>query len=122
MHPRAPESLLQKKERYAVNHNELFESRWEQVRTQSRQWWSLFSEEDLDKVENAPIKRDKYVMMLQVKYGYTRDFAREEITRRLADLQASPPSSEAMVEALSQRARATTKARAGKTRRRPAYR
>ena len=105
-----------------MNHNELFESKWEQVRTQSRHWWSLFSEEDLDRVEHALVKRDKYVMMLQVKYGYTRDFAREEVTRRLAELQVSPPSSEAMVEALSQRARATAKARAGKTKRRPAYR
>ena len=75
-----------------MNNKELFESKWEQIRQESSQWWSLFSEDDLNKVEKAPVKRDKYVTLLQVKYGYTREFAREEVTRRIAPLQASDPS------------------------------
>ena len=65
-----------------------FEGKWEQIRAQSSTWWSLFSEDDLVKVDKAPVKRDKYVVMLQVKYGYTRDHAREEIGRRLAEYEA----------------------------------
>jgi hypothetical protein len=71
-----------------VNNREQFESKWEQIRQVSSQWWSLFSDEDLNKVDKAPVKRDKYVTMLQVKYGYTREFAREEVSRRIAPLRA----------------------------------
>ena len=49
----------------------IFENKWEQIRAQTRVWWSLFTEEDLNKVEKAPVKIDKYAMMLRVKYGYT---------------------------------------------------
>ncbi len=80
--------------------NEAFENKWGQIRAQSKVWWSLFSEDDLNKVEKAPIKRDKYAMMLRVKYGYTHERAREEINKRVADLEANPPSSEAIRDSL----------------------
>jgi hypothetical protein len=67
---------------------DIFEDKWEQIRAQSKVWWSLFSDDDLNKVEKAPIKRDKYAMMLRVKYGYTHERAKEEIKRRVAELQA----------------------------------
>ena len=36
-------------------------------------------EYDLIKVDKAEVKFDKFVTMLQVKYGYTRQKAKEEI-------------------------------------------
>jgi len=66
---------------------DIFESKWEQIRTQTPTWWSLFTEEDLKKVEKAPIKLDKYAMMLRMKYGYTHERAREEIQRRVIELE-----------------------------------
>ena len=68
---------------------DIFESKWEQIRAQSKVWWSLFTEEDLKKVEKAPVKLDKYAMMLRVKYGYTHERAREEINKRVKELEAS---------------------------------
>ena len=65
---------------------DIFESNWEKIRAQSKVWWSLFTDDDLNKVEKAPIKFDKYVTMLQVKYGYTRVYARQEINRRVTEL------------------------------------
>lgn len=65
----------------------IFENKWEQIRAQTRVWWSLFTEEDLNKVEKAPVKIDKYAMMLRVKYGYTYERARQEITKRVAELE-----------------------------------
>ena len=65
---------------------DIFEARWEQIRAQTNIWWSLFTEEDLKKVEKAPIKLDKYAMMLRMKYGYTHERAREEINRRVREL------------------------------------
>ena len=67
---------------------DVFDEKWEQIRAQSKTWWSLFSEDDLVKVDKAPVKRDKYVVMLQVKYGYTRQRAWEEIRKRVAVYEA----------------------------------
>ena len=64
-----------------------FENKWQQIHAQSKRWWSLFTDEDLNKVEKAPIKLDKYAMMLRMKYGYTHERAREEITKRVAELE-----------------------------------
>jgi hypothetical protein len=75
---------------------DVFENKWEQIRAQSKAWWSLFSDDDLNKVEKAPVKHDKYAMMLRVKYGYTHERAREEISKRIIDLDANPPSNELM--------------------------
>ena len=45
------------------------------------------SEYDLIKVDKADIKLDKYVTMLQVKYGYTRQQAKMEIGNHVAELE-----------------------------------
>ena len=66
----------------------VFEENWKQIRGQSTGWWSLMADYDLDKVEKADVKYDKYVRMLEVKYGYTRQKAREEIGRRWAEYEA----------------------------------
>jgi hypothetical protein len=96
---------------------DIFENKWEQIRAQSKTWWRLFSEDDLNKVANAPVKRDKYAMMLRVKYGYTHERAREEINQRVTDLEANPPSSELMQDSLDRQASAKVpKARKNRTR------
>ena len=79
-----------------VNKN-VFETRWEQIRAQSKAWWSLFSDDDLNKVANAPIKRDKYAMMLRVKYGYSHERAKDEINQRITALETNPLTSELIV-------------------------
>lgn len=85
---------------------DIFENKWEQIRAQSKMWWGLFSEDDLNKVANAPVKRDKYAIMLRVKYGYTHERAKEEINQRITDLEANPPNSELMRDSLDRQARA----------------
>ena len=84
--------------------NDVFENKWEQIRAQSKTWWSLFSDDDLNKVANAPIKRDKYVMMLRVKYGYTPLRAKEEINRRIMALETNPLTRELMRHSPDQQA------------------
>ena len=59
----------------------IFEENWKLFRAQATGWWSLMAEYDLNKVDKADVKFDKFVTMLQVKYGYTREKAREEIGR-----------------------------------------
>ena len=85
---------------------DVFENKWEQIRAQSKAWWSLFSEDDLNKVEKATVKRDKYAMMLRVKYGYTHERAQEEINKHITEIESNPPSSELMQASLDRQASA----------------
>ena len=66
-----------------------FEEKWKIIRDQSTGWWSLIAEYDLIKVDKAEVKFDKFATMLQVKYGYTRQKAREEINRLWTEYEAS---------------------------------
>lgn len=66
----------------------VFEEKWKVIRDQSTGWWSLMAEHDLVKVDKAEVKFDKFVTMLQVKYGYTRQKAREEINRLWSEYEA----------------------------------
>ncbi len=70
-----------------IVNKDIFENKWKQIRAQSPVWWSLLTDDDLNKVEKAPVKFDKYVTLLQVKYGYTRERARAEINTRVTKLE-----------------------------------
>jgi hypothetical protein len=59
----------------------IFEENWKEIRSKSTARWSLMAEHDLVKVDKADVKFDKFVTMLQVKYGLTRELARDEINR-----------------------------------------
>ena len=59
----------------------IFEENWKVFRTQATGWWSLMAEYDLLKVDKAEVKFDKVTNMLQAKYGYSRQKAREEISK-----------------------------------------
>ncbi|MBE0670087.1 MAG: CsbD family protein [Anaerolineales bacterium] len=66
----------------------IFEEKWSQIRGQINAKWSLMVEYDLLKVDKAEVKFDKFTTMLQVKYGYTRQKAREEIAKLWAEHEA----------------------------------
>lgn len=66
----------------------IFDENWKEIRAQATGWWSLMAEYDLLKVDKAEVKFDKFVTMLQVKYGYTREKAREEIARHWREYEA----------------------------------
>ncbi|HJR81908.1 MAG TPA: hypothetical protein VJ821_17680 [Anaerolineales bacterium] len=65
-----------------------FEENWDVIRSRSTARWSLMVDYDLVKVDKADVKFDKFVTMLQVKYGYNRQQAREEISRLWAEHEA----------------------------------
>ena len=65
----------------------IFEENWKLIRSQSTERWSLMAEYDLNKVDKADVKFDKFVTMLRVKYGYTQEKAREEIGRFWAEYE-----------------------------------
>ena len=65
-----------------------FKEKWKVIRDQSTGWWGLMVEHDLVKVDKSEVKFDKFATMLQVKYGYTRQKAREEINRFWTEYEA----------------------------------
>jgi hypothetical protein len=64
-----------------------FEGKWEIIKQQSKVWWSQITDSDLDKVEKAEVKFFEYVSILQVKYGYDRQVAKDEVSRRVAEYE-----------------------------------
>ena len=66
----------------------IFEDKWKQIRGKSKEWWSLINDIDLSRVDKSAVKLDKYIVLLQVKYGYTKQYAREEIVKHIAEQEA----------------------------------
>jgi hypothetical protein len=66
----------------------IFEDNWKQIRGKSKEWWSLINDLDLSRVDKATVKLNKYVVLLQVKYGYTKQHAREEINKHITEHEA----------------------------------
>jgi uncharacterized protein YjbJ (UPF0337 family) len=65
---------------------DVFEGKWKQMRGQAREWWGKLTDDDLDRVAG---KYDRFIGVLQEKYGYTRDHAEEEVNRRLKEAEAA---------------------------------
>ena len=60
---------------------DVFEGKWKQQKGQVKEWWGKLTDDDLKRVDG---KFDQFVGLLQEKYGYTREYAEEEINRRMA--------------------------------------
>jgi len=67
----------------------LFDEKWKEIRGQSTARWRLVGDFDLNRVDKAANKYDRFVTMLQVKYGYTRQRARVELNKFWLDCEAS---------------------------------
>ena len=59
--------------------DDVFEGKWKQIRGQAKVWWGKLTDDDLEKVNG---KFDRFIGMLQEKYGYTRQQAAEEYRKR----------------------------------------
>ncbi len=66
---------------------DILKSQWMQIRGQIKTWWSVLTDEDLDKING---RRDRLISMLQKKYGFTKDEATRELDDHLAQLKLTP--------------------------------
>ena len=64
---------------------DVFEGKWKQIQGQSKEWWGKLTDDDLKRVGG---KYDKFVGLLQEKYGYNRQRAAEEIDKRVTEYEA----------------------------------
>ncbi len=66
---------------------DILKSQWKQIRPQLKSWWSVLTDDDLDKING---RRDQLIGLLQQKYGYTKEQAMHELDDRLALLKRTP--------------------------------
>ena len=66
---------------------DILKSQWTQIRSQIKEWWSVLTDDDLDKING---RRDQLIGMLQKKYGFTEDEATRELDDHLAQLKIAP--------------------------------
>ena len=57
---------------------------WNELREPIKGWWSKLTDDDLDRING---KYDSLVSVLQKKYGYSSQDAREQINQRLAEFE-----------------------------------
>ena len=67
----------------------IFAEQWKIIRSQSTARWALMADFDLNRIDKSTNKYDRFVTMLQVKYGYTRQQARIEIGKFWTDCETS---------------------------------
>lgn len=63
---------------------DIFEGKWKQIRGRVKEWWGQLTDDDLDKIAG---QRDKLVGLLQEKYGWAKQRAEDELTRRLKEFE-----------------------------------
>jgi uncharacterized protein YjbJ (UPF0337 family) len=67
---------------------DILKSQWQQIRGQVKGWWSVLSNDDLDKING---RRDRLIGLLQQKYGFTKEQATRELDDHLAQLKQFTP-------------------------------
>ena len=67
--------------------NDIVEPTWQQVREQTRKWWGMLTDEDLERIGG---KAERLADALQDKYGYTRQNAESQSNRSMRDHQDAP--------------------------------
>lgn len=68
---------------------DVFQGQWKQVKGQVRVWWGQLTDNDVEQVAG---KSEKLIGLLQEKYGYSREWAEEELKRRLREFEAQVSS------------------------------
>ena len=64
-----------------------FEDKWKIIRAQSKAWWSLITDSDLERVDKADSKLHEYLSLLHMKYALDSQTAEAEIASRLKEYE-----------------------------------
>jgi len=61
---------------------DIFPSKWKKMRGQIKVTWGKLTDADLDQVGG---KFEKFVVLMQERYGFNRERAEEEVDRQIAE-------------------------------------
>jgi len=67
-----------------VSVNDVLKGNWKQLKGQVKEWWGDLTDDDIAKIDG---NREKLVGTLQERYGYAKDRADMEVTRRLDEYE-----------------------------------
>jgi uncharacterized protein YjbJ (UPF0337 family) len=85
---------------------ETFTQQWAQIRQQLRGWWDQLTEQDLDQIAG---QHDQLVRVIQERYQYLQERARDEVEQRLRAYQTAGTSmAEAFIAAAEEAASRVT--------------
>ncbi len=65
-----------------------FEDKWKVIHAQSKTWWSLITDSDLERVDKADSKLHEYLSLLHMKYALDTQTAEAEIASRVKEYEA----------------------------------
>ena len=78
------ESHSQDREQERVN-ADLFSGWWKEARGSLRSWWGKLTDDDIEYIAG---QKDRLIGLVQQRYGYAREKAREEVERRIQETQS----------------------------------
>jgi uncharacterized protein YjbJ (UPF0337 family) len=85
---------------------ETFTQQWAQIRQHLREWWDQLTEQDLEQIAG---QQDQLVRVIQARYQYLQERARDEVDQRLQAYQtAGSPMAEALIAAADEAASRVT--------------
>lgn len=61
--------------------DDIFKGKWKQLKGQIQQKWGDLTDDDLDRIEGA---QTEFEGLLQERYGYTKERAKQEVDSLLA--------------------------------------
>ena len=65
---------------------DVLSGQWKQAKGHVREWWGKVTDDDVDRING---KGEQLVGVLQERYGWTRERAKQEMDTRLASLKAA---------------------------------
>src|SRR5215475_3513690 len=69
------------------NTPEMFAQQWSHIQPQVKSWWDRLTDADLEQVAG---QKERLVRTIEMRYGYARERAEQEVDRRLAEFYAAP--------------------------------
>ena len=65
---------------------DVLNGQWKQAKGHVREWWGKVTDDDVDRING---KAEQLVGVLQERYGWTKERAKQEMDTRLASLKAA---------------------------------
>ncbi len=69
--------------------NDILKGQWKELRGRMKDWWGKLTDDDVTRIEG---NQDKLVGLLQQRYGYAKERALSEISRRIDEFKSKHKS------------------------------
>jgi uncharacterized protein YjbJ (UPF0337 family) len=67
---------------------DVFRGQWKQISGRIKEWWGDLTDDDVRRIDGS---KDRLIGTLQERYGYAKDRALSEVSRRLDEFNKQKP-------------------------------